>query len=115
MHTTLCMYATAIFSIVQPTEQTRASTVPLVKQLLKGVFRKKPPARVWADIWDMKKVLGLLDSWGKPSVLNYTHLTLNSHDLGFRHSQEAIRSESVKDYSNGYADNRGLSYLPTGV
>ena len=43
---TLCMHASTICRILQPTEQTRASTVPLVKQLLKEVFRKKPLARV---------------------------------------------------------------------
>ena len=75
---TLCMHASAICSILQPTEQTRVSTAPLVKQLLKGVLRKKPPARVWADTWDVKKVLDLLHAWGKPSVLNYTHVTLNT-------------------------------------
>ena len=48
-YTTLCMHASAICSILQPTEQTRASTAPLVKQLLREVFRKKPSARVLAD------------------------------------------------------------------
>ena len=72
------MHASAICSILQPTEQTRASTAPLVKQLCREVFRKKPPARVWADIWDVKKVLDLLHGWGKCLVLNYTHLTLKT-------------------------------------
>ena len=39
----------------------------------------------------------------------------DSHDLGLSHSQEAIRSEPINDYTMGYADNRGLSYLPTSV
>ena len=60
------------------TEQTRASTPALVKQLLKGVVRKNPSATVWADTCDVKKVLDLLHSWGKPSPLNYTHLTLKT-------------------------------------
>ena len=76
MPTWLCMHASAISSILQPTGQTRASMAPLVKQLLTGVFRKNPPARVWADTWDIKKVLNLLHVWGKPSVLKYTPLTL---------------------------------------
>ena len=63
-YTTLCMHASAICSILQPMVQTRVSTAPLVKQLLRGVFRKKPPASVWADTWDVKKVLDLLHAWG---------------------------------------------------
>ena len=59
-----CMSVLSV-SILQPTEQTRASMASLVKQLLKGVFRKEPPARVWADTWDMKKVLNLLHVLGK--------------------------------------------------
>ena len=50
----------------------------MVKQLLKGLFRKKPPARVQADIWDVKRGLYLLCDWGKPLVLNCTHLTLKT-------------------------------------
>ena len=75
---TLCMYASAICSIHQATEQTRASTTLLVKQLLKGVFRKKPLARVQADTWDVIKVLDLLHAWGKPAVLNNTCLQLKA-------------------------------------
>ena len=72
----LCIHASAFCGILQPTEQPRASTEPLVKQLLKGVLRKKPPARVRADTWDVKKVLDLLYAWEKPWAFNYTHLTL---------------------------------------
>ena len=72
------MHASVICSILQPTEQTRASTSPSVKQLLKGVFKRKPPARFLADTWDVRKVLDLLHTWGKPSVLSYTHLTLKT-------------------------------------
>ena len=43
---TLCIHASAICSIFQPTEQTRASTAPLVKQLPQGVLRMKPTARI---------------------------------------------------------------------
>ena len=52
--------------------------VPLVKQLLEGVFRKNPSARVWGDTWDAKNVLDLLHVWGKPSAFNYTCLTLET-------------------------------------
>ena len=73
-----------------------------------------PPARVWADTWDVRKVLDLLHAWGKAFGLElYTSNTENSHDLGPSHSQEACRSESSEDHSRGYADIRGLSYLPT--
>ena len=71
---TLCMHASAICNKLQPTEQTRASIVPLVKQLLIGMFRKKPPTRVW----DVKQVLNLLHALGEPWVLNYNHLTLKT-------------------------------------
>ena len=77
-YTTLGMNASAICSILQLTKQTRASTSPLFKQLLKGMFRKKPPSRVLANTWDTKKVLDLLHAWGKPSVMNYTCLTLKT-------------------------------------
>ena len=62
-YTTLCMHVSAICSILQSTEQTRASTAPLVKQLLMGSFKKKWPWTVWADTWDVKKVLHLLHAW----------------------------------------------------
>ena len=75
---TVCMHASTIWSILQPTEQTRASTTPLVKQLLKGVFRKNQPTRVWAETWEVKKVLDLLHAWRNLSVLNYTHLSLKT-------------------------------------
>ena len=52
--------------------------VPLLKLLLKGVFRKNPQARVWADIWDLKKVLDMLHALGKSSALNYTCPTLKT-------------------------------------
>ena len=39
---------------------------------------KKPPASIWADTLDVKKVLDLLHAWGKPLVLNYTCLTLKT-------------------------------------
>ena len=42
------------------------------------MFRKKPPVRVWADNWDVKKVFDLLHVWGKPLVLNYTCLALET-------------------------------------
>ena len=51
---------------------------PLIKQLFKGVFQKKPPARFWADTWNVKKVLDLLHAWGKPLVLHYICLTLKT-------------------------------------
>ena len=72
------LHANAICSILQHIEQTRASAAPLVKQLLKGVFRKKQPARVWADTWGVKKILDLLHAWGKHLILNYTCLTLKT-------------------------------------
>ena len=115
-YTTLSMHVSVMCSILQPTEQIRASTAPLVNQLFKGEFRKKPPARVWADTWDVKKVLDLLHAWGEPSVLNYRHLnTEDRHDLGPSHSQKAIRSEPAENCSGGYADIRGLSYLPASL
>ena len=69
-YTTLCMHASAICSILQPTEQTSVLIAPLIEWLLKGVFREKPPARVWADTWDAKKVLDLLHAQRRPLVLN---------------------------------------------
>ena len=78
VHMILCMHASAICSILQPTKQTRDSVVLIVKQLLKAVFKKNPPARVWADTWDVKEILNLLHAWGKSSVLNYSHLTLKT-------------------------------------
>ena len=76
--TTLCMHASTIWSIVQPTDQSGASMTSLFKQPLKGVFRKSPLARIWADTCVVKKVLDLLHACGKPSALNYTHLNLKT-------------------------------------
>ena len=73
---TLCMHVSAICSILQPTQQTRASTAPLLRQLLKKMFRKKSPVRVCADTSDVMKFLDLLQALEKPSALNYSHLTL---------------------------------------
>ena len=72
---TLSIHASVLCSILQPIEQTRASTAAIVKQLLKDVFRKNPPPRVWAETWDIKTVIDLLYSLEKPSALNYTRLT----------------------------------------
>ena len=84
-YTTL-MYAWQCHPVAHSSLQnkTRASTAPLVKQLLKGVFRKKLIRKSlgWHP-WNVKKVLDPLHAWGKPSVLNFTHLnTEDSHDLG---------------------------------
>ena len=51
---------------------------PWSNSFVRGVLRKKPPARVWADTWDVKKVLDLLHARGNPLVLNYTCLTLKT-------------------------------------
>ena len=48
------MHASAICSIVKATEEMRASKMPIVKQLLKEVFRKNPPSRIWAETWNVK-------------------------------------------------------------
>ena len=69
-YTNLCIHACGIYSILQPTEQIRPLMAPLVKQLLKDVFRKNPPARVCADTWDVKKVLDQLHAWGNPLAFN---------------------------------------------
>ena len=114
-YTTLCIHASAICHILQLTEYMRASTAPLVKQLLKGLFRRKPPTRVWADTWDVKKVLDLMHVCGKPSVVNYTSYPEDSHGLGPSQGEEAIRSESTENHSGVNADIRGLNYLQTGV
>ena len=66
----------AICSILQHTEQIRASSAPIVWNLLKGVFRRNPPVRVWAETWDVRKVTDILLSWDELAVLNYSRLTL---------------------------------------
>ena len=56
VYMTLCMHSSTICRILQSTEQIRVSVALLAKQVLKGVFRRNPLARVWADTWDVKKV-----------------------------------------------------------
>ena len=57
---TLFMHPSAICSIFQPTKEMKASTAPLIRQLLKGVFRKNPSAKIWAEVWNLKKIIDLL-------------------------------------------------------
>ena len=52
--------------------------VSLVKQFLKGVYRKNQPDKIWTDIWVVKKVLDLIHAGGKLSTLNYACLTLKT-------------------------------------
>ena len=70
------MHASTICSILQPKEQTRVSKVTIIRQLLKGVLRKKLPTRVLGEIWDVIKIIDLLLSWSKPANLKNTRLTL---------------------------------------
>ena len=112
-YTTLCMHASAICNILQPTEQTRTSRAPLVKQ---GSVHKEATSKTLDLYLGCQKGLRPTSCLGKPLVLKlHTSNTEDSHDLGPSHSQEAIRSEPPEDHSRGYADIRGLSYLPTSV
>ena len=54
------MYASAICSILQPTDQMRPSTAPLVRKLLLGVFTKNPSARGLVETWGVKNVIDFL-------------------------------------------------------
>ena len=62
----------AVCSILHPMEQVRAWTAPIVEQLHWGVLRKNPLTRIWAETRDMRKVIDLLHSVGKPSSLSLT-------------------------------------------
>ena len=101
----MCMHASATCSILQPTEQIRASTAPLVKQLLEGCSERSHQPEFWGDTWDIKKVLD--------SVLNYTCIPLKT--VMILALTTVIRYEPSENHSRGYADIRGLSYLPTGI
>ena len=59
-YTMLCIHVSAICSIPQPTEQMRASTAPLVRQLLNGGSWKNLPVTGLTDSWDIRKVIDLL-------------------------------------------------------
>ena len=87
----LSMYASAISSILWPTEQTRTSAVSIVQQLLKGLFRMNPPTMVWTESWVFKKVIDLLHPLGKPAVLNYLQVeSQDGDDSVLSHGQETI-------------------------
>ena len=47
------MYSSAICRILQPAEHIMTSTVQIVRQILKGVFRKKPLSSLWAKTKDL--------------------------------------------------------------
>ena len=70
------MYARVFSSICQPTEQTRASSVPIICQPLKGIFRRNPSPRVWEETCNVMKVINLIQSWCKSAALYYTRVTL---------------------------------------
>ena len=74
----LYIHASATCIILQPINQMRALTAPIEKLFLKGAFRKNTPSIVLAEIWDIKKLTDLLQSWVKPSALDYTCLTLKT-------------------------------------
>ena len=76
-YTTLYIHASAICSIFKPTEQARASAIPVVKQLLKGVFRKGHHPECGQHLGS-EEVLRPTAWLGKPSALNYTWLTLKT-------------------------------------
>ena len=114
-HTTLCIHASAICSILQPTEQKKASTALGSNSSLRRCSeRSHQPESGWylecevgpSPTACLEKAFSL-----ELHSSNFEDI----HDLGLSYSQEVIRSESIKDYSRGYADNRGLSYLPTSV
>ena len=55
----LSIHANVICSILEPTEQMSASTAPIIKWLLRGIFRKNPPPRVCSQTLDVKKAIDL--------------------------------------------------------
>ena len=69
----LSMHASALCYRLQPTEQTFASSGPIVWQLLKVKAYSGGPLQ--AESLDVKKTIDLLHSWRKLAVLNYTRLT----------------------------------------
>ena len=94
------IHANVICSTLHSTEQTRASLAPIIWQILIGVFRRNPPAGVWTDTQDVKKVTDLLQSWDRPVALNYTRLTLKTvMVLALTIVKEAIRPEPAKNCS----------------
>ena len=101
-YTTLCMHASAICSILQPTEQTRASTAPLVicHQPESGMSGRSQTYCMLGKAFSLEL---------------HSSIPEEGHDLGPHHSLEAIRYELIKDYSRSYAENGGLSYLQTSV
>ena len=72
----LSMHVSVVYTMLQPTEQTRVSSAPIVHQLFKEIFRRNPLTRVWAETWGIQKVNDFLHSWDKLAALSYTKLTL---------------------------------------
>ena len=105
------MHANVIQNILQPTEQTLASKV---KQLLKGLFRKKLPVRVWAGTSGCEG--GPRPTACKPSVLNYTHLSLNKVMILALTTVKRLSDTNLLKITQGAMQKiGGLSYLQTTV
>jgi integrase len=49
--------------------------LPVVKQLLKGVFNRNPPRPKYSSTWNVKEVVSMLASWGPNDQLNLTQLS----------------------------------------
>ena len=112
---TLCIHASAIYSILQPTEQTGTLTAPLVQQLLKGGVQKETTSQSLG--WYLRCKEGPKPNicLGKAFSLGlYSSNPQDRHEHGLSHGQEGITPE-FKDYSKGYADNCRLSYFPISV
>ena len=62
----ICVYKTAICSILQPGVQAPASSHPLLNKFLKAAFLQRPPAfRRVRTTWDVATVLGVLAEQGE--------------------------------------------------
>ena len=85
-------------------------------KLVKVMLRKSLLARVWAETWDIKKVIDLFNFLGKLSALQYTSLMLKSVKI-----LVLVMVKSLSDLTllrmipKGYGVNFRLDYLPASV
>ncbi len=78
---TIGIYRSSICSILQPHKNRTCASSPIIKKLMKGFFKKRPPKRKKFTPWDVQKVLKKLASMGPPSDLDNKQLSWKTATL----------------------------------
>ncbi len=99
---TIGIYRSSICSILQPHKTKTCASSPIIKKLMKGFFKKRPPQRKKFTPWDVQKVLKKLASMGSPKDLNLKQLSWKTATLVALATGKRVADMSLMSMSQAY-------------